>query len=163
HVDQRAVGALRVRGIGAAGAAVLGIPDETGHRAVSDAGREGGGVVRAAGVLVGGQGIRFDAHAGFRIVVANGGHALRVHGNALGAGNRSEVVIDRAVLLHDHDDVLDAVLRGGAAGTAGAARTARTAGAARATGAASVRNIIATTGEKNRAKKHTKAHESPQN
>ena len=67
-------------------------------------------VVRAAAVAV----VRIveRPHAGFaaRIGNANGRNAV-AHRNAVRAGKRSEVGIERAVLLHDDDDVPNLVNR----------------------------------------------------
>ena len=82
------------------------------------------------------------APADFRIRVAHGGDAVRIHGNAIRTREGTEVVIEGPILLHDHDDVLD-LLRGRSSITACAA-AARAPAAARAAAAAAAAGRFAT-------------------
>ena len=67
-----------------------------------------GVVVRTAAVHVGVVDVRVDARAGLRVGHAHGRLTV-AHRDAVGTRERAEVRVERPVLLHDHDDVLDLV------------------------------------------------------
>src|SRR5215813_6456425 len=77
--------------------------------------------------------VRLDAGARHRVRDAHGGHAM-VHRDPGRARVGPEVGVERPVLLHDHDHVLDLVnaLRGGAAGPGRGRRGALLGGQVRA-------------------------------
>jgi hypothetical protein len=109
HDVGRAAGRTgRIVGILAGLGGVLGLGDETVHLPAIDVRRRVGGTVRAAVVEIGGVVIGPVAAAGRRVGYADGGDAV-AHRNAVGSGKGTEVAVERAVLLHDHDDVLDLV------------------------------------------------------
>jgi hypothetical protein len=64
--------------------------------------------MRSARVLVARIVVRTDARLSFDVWNANDRNAI-VHRDAVGAAIRPEVTIERAVLLHDDNDVLDLV------------------------------------------------------
>ena len=92
---------------------VLGDRDEAVHPAAADVYGRVQLAVRAPGVQVVRVVIRLLADALGRIGHAHGEAAVRRPREAVRAGVRAEVVIERTVLLHDHDHVLDLVDRAG--------------------------------------------------
>ena len=102
----------RIKQGGATLFGVLGLADEAGHRSAGDV---RGGVrlaVRTTGVGVG-------RHVERRVAAARGWvrdahrRSAVVHGNAVGTRISTEIRVERAVLLHDHDHMLDDVDRAG--------------------------------------------------
>ena len=63
--------------------------------------------MRAPGVDILRVVVRLDTFMGLGVVDAHGGHPV-YHGDAICAGVGAEVLIERAVLLHDDDNMLDA-------------------------------------------------------
>jgi hypothetical protein len=90
-------------------ARVLSARDEPVHPAVGDVGDRVRLAVRPAGVQVARVVERLLAAAGRGVRDADGEAAVGVPWKAVGAGIRTEVVIERPVLLHDDDHVLDLV------------------------------------------------------
>jgi hypothetical protein len=78
------------------------------HRAPVDIGAGILAEVWPPAVEVGAVVVRLDAPPRLGVGVADGGDAVR-HGDAVGAGIGAEVAVERAILLHDNDDVLDLV------------------------------------------------------
>jgi hypothetical protein len=62
--------------------------------------------MRPAGIDVIGIVVRFNTLAGLRVGSANGRHTI-MHGDAVRSGVSAKILVERAVLLHDDDDVLD--------------------------------------------------------
>ena len=85
-----------------------GLPLEAVHLPVIDVAHRVDRVVRAAGVAVGRVVVRLDADVRLRVGVADGRHAV-LHRDPVGAGERAEVGVEGAVLLHDDHDVADLV------------------------------------------------------
>src|SRR3954462_1180416 len=88
--------------------AAPGPDDEPVHLAAVDVADRVAVVGRPAGVAVGGVVVGPDARLVRRIGYTHRRHPA-LHRDAVGAGIRPEVGVERAVLLHDHDDVLDVV------------------------------------------------------
>jgi hypothetical protein len=84
------------------------LPLEAVHLPVIDVTDRVDGVVRPAGVAIGRVVVRLDADVRLRVGVANGRHAV-LHRDPVGAGERAEVGVEGAVLLHDDHDVADLV------------------------------------------------------
>jgi hypothetical protein len=105
----RGSGAQRVEDV-ATGAmdAVEGRVNEPVHRSAVDVGLGGLGAVGSADVDRRRVVVRAHAPSRGRVVDAHGGHAVP-HGDPVRAGIGAEVGVERPVLLHDHDHVLDPV------------------------------------------------------
>ena len=86
----------------------LGLADEAVHLAAVDVARRVRIVVRSTTVDVGVIDVGRHARAVRRIGHAHGRLAV-LHRDPVGARKRTEVGVERPVLLHDHDDVLDLV------------------------------------------------------
>jgi hypothetical protein len=67
--------------------------------------------VRTAQIDVGAIVMGLDAGLGLGVGKADSRDTV-LHGDAVGTGIGSKVVVEGAILLHDHDDVLDLVDRG---------------------------------------------------
>src|SRR5207248_6184147 len=96
-------------GLAALDLGVLGTRDEAVHPPGVDIGYRIVLPVRTAGVQIRGVVEGLLATAGRRIRNANCEAAVRVAWNSVRARIRTEVLIERSVLLHDHDHVLDLV------------------------------------------------------
>ncbi len=79
--------------------------DEAIHFPAVDVGVRSFGAVGTAGVFVAGVVIRLDARSSLRIGNADSRDAV-AHWDAVGAGKRAEITIERPVLLHHDDHVL---------------------------------------------------------
>jgi len=108
HVGRRAVATGRVGRVQAAPPARRRPCDKPAHRPAGDVGAGVGAEVRAAAIAIVAVVVGFDALLILGGGIADDGRAVR-HGDAVGAGVGPEVAVERAVLLHDHDDVLDLV------------------------------------------------------
>src|SRR5437667_4547071 len=84
------------------------LADEAIHFALVDITRGIRCMVRAAVVEVVTVVERPDAVPGFGVGHADRGHPV-LHGDAVGAGIGAKVTVERAILLHNKDDVLDLV------------------------------------------------------
>ena len=92
----------------AGAAALLGVGDEAIHLPAVHVRQAVGGLVRRAGILVLVVHERRDAFAGQRVGHADGG-LTALHRDPVGARVDAEVRVERPVLLHDDDHVLDLV------------------------------------------------------
>ncbi len=84
----------------------LSLGDEAIHLAAIDVRRGVTLAVRPAPVEIGGVVVRRDALPRGGIVHAHRGHAI-LHGDAICTRKGAEVAVEGAVLLHDHNDMLD--------------------------------------------------------
>ena len=109
HVGSRGWAAVRVVDPDhAAPRGDLGLSDEPVHLAPVDVGARVLGAVRATAVDERRIVVRAHALARAHVARADGRHAVTA-GDPVGAGERAEVAVKRAVLLHDHDEVPDLV------------------------------------------------------
>ncbi len=102
------VGAVGVDGGDAASFSLFRLSDEAIHLSAIDVGGRTGAAVGPAPVLVRGVVVGTDAATVVRVRHAHR-ELASLPGQPIGAGVEAEVVIEAAVLLHDHDHVLDLV------------------------------------------------------
>ena len=100
--------AVRIVRIGARTGDPTSCAHEAVHTATVDVVDRGGMSVRAAHVHVVVVRIRLHAWSVAQVAKTHRRDTLR-HWDAVGTGIRSEVAVERTILLHDHDDVLDLV------------------------------------------------------
>ena len=111
HVGTGGAGAGRVSRIRATFLRRLRLSDEAIHLPTVDVARFVRVVVRSTTVHVRVIDVRRDALLGLRVVHADRWLAV-LHRDAVRARERAEIRVERAVLLHDHNDMLDLVNAG---------------------------------------------------
>src|SRR5579875_444685 len=105
-VDAFGIGADGIGNVETALAALLCLGNEAVHLAAIDVGGRVSSSVRATAVQILGIIVRLDALSSLWVVDANRRHAV-LHRNAVRSWIGAEVGIERAILLHDHNDVFD--------------------------------------------------------